>query len=186
MCLAVLLPAAFSATGCSSHSPEVRVPPVDTTNLGAALEALAKAHLRVELTGFGPLPNGYTLDGAGVADQEPEAPALVKRGSVVRLTMGVNPIPSPVARKRHPPFVVIPRLVGLSWRRAQRRIPEDGFWVQIGRVPALGPIAPDDVYSAYVVTGQSPAPGTRLPYGGVLLKDGGYRPSTVHLTIGTR
>lgn len=188
ICLTLLISSAV--VGCGSNKsvdvPTVRVPPVDTTSLGAALEALGRAHLRVELTGFGPLPAGYGLDGAGVGDQEPEAPTLVPEGSVVHLTMSrVNPIPSPVVLKPHPPTVRVPRLIGLSWEQARSRIPE-GFWLQIGHVPAVAAMSAGDVFSSYVVTGQSPPAGTELPFGGVLLAGNGYRPSVVRLTIGVR
>jgi beta-lactam-binding protein with PASTA domain len=181
----VLVVVALSSARCGSATEKVYVPPVDTTNLEAALTLLAKAHLRVELTSFGPLPPGYDLGAAGVGDQEPEASTRVSEGSVVRLNMhSAYPGASPAVRIKHPPTVVVPRLVGLSWLKARERIPSDGLWVQIGRVPGLGPIDPSDVYSAYVVTGQTPAAGTRLPYGGVLLKNRGYRPSIISLQIG--
>jgi hypothetical protein len=181
----VTLLALLTLAGCSSAPAKVKVPPVDTTGLGAALAALSDARLRVELSAFGPLPAGYSLESAGVGDQQPEAPSLVERGSVVHLTMSQsNPMGSPAVLKHHPRFVVVPALRGLSWAEARRKIPA-GIWLQVGPVPGLGPIAPDAVYSAYVVTGQSRSPGTKLPYGGVLVK-GGYRPTVLRIAIGVR
>ena len=177
----------FAAWGCgSSRTLSVSVPPVDTTVLDMALKRLAAAHLRVQLTSFGPLPAGYELGNADVGDQDPEAATRVKAGSVVRLDMqGPNPIPSPVVAIRHPATVTVPTLVGLTWAEARRAV-SPGYWLAIGHVPALGPHDPNDVYSSYVVIGQSPTPGTKLPFGGVTVSDGGFRPTVVQLRIGRR
>lgn len=176
-----------AACGCrSSRAPRVSVPPVDTTVLETALERLAAAHLRVQLTDFGPLPAGYDLGAAGVGDQDPEARTRVEAGSGVRLNMhGANPIPSPVVLIHYPPTVTVPMLTGLTWAGARRAV-SPGYWLAIGHVPALGPHDPDDVYSSYVVIGQSPRAGTKLPFGGVSLRGGGFRPTVVRLRIGRR
>ncbi len=177
----------LAACGCgSSRTPRVSVPPVDTTGLDTALERLAAAHLRVQLTDFGPLPAGYDLGSAGVGDQDPEAGTRVEVGSVVRLNMnGPNPIGSPAVLVHHPPTVRVPMLVGLTWADASRAL-SPGYWLAIGHVPALGPHDPEDVYSSYVVIGQSPSAGTKLPYGGVTVSGGGFRPTVVRLRIGRR
>jgi hypothetical protein len=185
-CMGMLL-LLFGVCGCgSSRTLRVSVPPVDTTVLDIALKRLAAAHLRVQLTDFGPLPAGYELGSADVGDQDPEAATRVEPGSVVRLDMhGPNPIPSPAVPIRHPPTVTTPMLVGLTWPAARRAV-SPGYWLVIGHVPALGPHDPDDVYCSYVVIGQSPTAGTKLPFGGVTVSDGGFRPTVVQLQIGRR
>src|SRR5438477_1870067 len=142
----------LACVGCGRAHASVRVPPVDTTNLATALERLARAYLRVALTEFGPLPAGYAFTAAPVADQDPEAPTLVRSNSVVRLNMhGVAPIPSPAFPIHHPKTVTVPDVVGLSWRNAARMLSNPGFWVQVGKVPALGAVRPQEVTDRYVV-----------------------------------
>src|SRR5438094_1544057 len=153
--------------GCGSDHASVRVPPVDTTTLSTALDRLATAHLRVELSGFGPLPAGYGLTAAPVGDQDPEAPTLVRRNSVVQLNMhGVAPIPSPAFPIHHPKTVMVPDVVGLPWRKAAALLSNSGFWMQIGKVPALGPVRAEEVADRYIVREMEPTAGTELVWGG--------------------
>ncbi len=141
------------------------------------------AGLRVHVDAFGPLPPGTTLEGAGVGDQDPEAGDRVDKGSVVRLTMGFNPIPSPAILKWHPRYAVVPRLVGLRWPQAERQI-GDGLWLTIARVAPLPADKSRRELAAFTVATQRPAPGTRVPYMGVRIPYGvDLRPSTLTLTL---
>jgi beta-lactam-binding protein with PASTA domain len=175
------------AAGCGGgHRSLTTVPPVDTTSLGIALKRLQAAGLRVALSDFGPMTPNYTIDGAPVGDQDPEAGTRVPRGSVVRLNMhGVEPIPSPAVLLHHPKFATVPRLIGKPWPQAERAL-TGVYWIEIGRVPALSGREPKGVLSSYIVTGQSPSGGTRVPYGGTKTADGGFRPTVIHLQIGAR
>jgi beta-lactam-binding protein with PASTA domain len=150
-----------------------------------ALQQLEVARLRVALSGFGPLPSDYTIGSAPVGDQNPEAGTKVRRGSVVRLNMhGSAPLPSPAFLLHHPKFATIPPLIGKRWPEAERAL-TGGYWVQIGRLPALSPRDPADVLSSYVVTDQSPRAGTRVLYAGTKISSG-YSLPILHLRIGVR
>jgi hypothetical protein len=140
----------------------------------------------VELTGFGPLPAGYGLTDAPVADQDPEAPVLVRANSVVRLDMhGLAPIPSPAFPIHHPKTVTVPDVVGLSWRKAASMLSNPGFWVRVDKVPALGAVRPAEVADRYVVREIEPAAGTKLVWGGTRIPHG-IRVTVVKVEIGVR
>jgi beta-lactam-binding protein with PASTA domain len=175
---------ALLAAGCAGKHPSLtKVPPVDTTSLGTALKRLKAAGLRVALSDFGPMTPDYTIEAAPVGDQDPEPGTRVPRGSIVQLNMhGVEPIPSPAVPLHHPKFATVPSLVGKQWPQAERAL-TGGYWIQIGHVPALSAREPNDVLSSYIVSGQTPSAGTRVPYGGTKTRDGGFRPTVIQLRI---
>lgn len=167
---------------CSSSQQETTVPPVDTTNFAEALARLRAAGLRAEVDFFEtPQPFGVGLGGIPVRDQDPEPGSRVARGSVVELTTGRSPVPSPAVRKDRPRFAVVPDLVGLSEPRAEERL-GDAFWPRLERVDPLPAEKSERGLEAFVVASQRPAPGTRLPYTGRLTADG-FRMSVVRITL---
>jgi beta-lactam-binding protein with PASTA domain len=162
------------------------VPPVDTTDFGTALSRLRAAGLRVEVDSFRRLPPGTPLEGAGVGDQDPEPGTRVQKNSVVRLTMGITPMASPAIPIHHPRFALVPRVVGLRWPEAERRI-GGGLWLEIARIAPLPAAKSARGLSAFTVASQRPAPRTRVPYMGVRIPDGvDMRPSTLTLTLAVR
>jgi beta-lactam-binding protein with PASTA domain len=166
-----------------NDAPKTRVPPVDTTSLGEALTLLNRAGLRAQIDSFNRLPGGTGLEGAAVADQDPEPGTKVERGSVVRLTMGVSPIPSPGIPAAHPRFVTVPQLVGLSWPEAEKQL--TGLWPQIVGIAPLPADKSADGLSAFVVTRQSLRPGKRVPFMGKQIPNGvDMKPSTIELELG--
>jgi hypothetical protein len=183
--LIVAAVAGLSLTGCGSRAATT-VPPVDTGSFGTALARLHAAGLRVGAEGFGRMPAGYRLADAFVGDQDPEAGTRVPRGSVVRLNMhGANPIPSPAVPKHRPRFAVVPSLVGLPEPVAEQRL-GGGFWPELTRIAPLPASKSGRGLYAYVVTSQSPRPGTRMPYFGRTVAGGGFRVSVVRLTLAVR
>jgi hypothetical protein len=171
--------AAACAGGGDDH---VRVPSNATGSLGAAVDRLLAADLRIAITWFPPQPCGAGLESYHVAVQEPRAPALVERGSVVTVKLHSSLIPSPAFPLRHPSSVVVPKLVGLRYGEAMRRLPE-GLWICLDRVPPLRPEDSRAGFDAFVVASQRPAPGTRRPYGCARTPRGGCRVSVVRLAL---
>jgi hypothetical protein len=166
--------------GCGS-SENTTVPPVDTRTLGSALDKIHAAGLKADVPAFGPVTWGTPLDGAGVGDQDPEPGTKVAKGSTVHLTIGFSPIPSPVVGKNWPRWLVVPDLVGLSWPDAARRL--TGLWPVIASVDPLPAAKSELGMRAYVITGQLPGPGKRVPYGGKRVGRG-WRPTQIRLTVG--
>jgi len=183
--LFALLGATALLVSCNGSPTKTVVPPVDTTSLGDALRLLHEAGLRAQIDSFKSLPGGIGLEGAGVGDQDPEPGTRVRTGSVVRLTMVSSPIPSPAILKRHPAFVTVPDLVGLTWPEAEGKL--TGLWPKIDTIAPLPADKSDRGLDAFVVTKQSFEPGSRVPYMGVRIPNGvNLNPSTIELEIGVR
>jgi hypothetical protein len=106
------------------------------------------------------------------------------RGSVVEVEVVGAPIPSFTVRSGQPRFTTIPDLVGLRYSSVREQL--DGIWPCFDEVPPLTPEASRDGLDAYEVVDQDLDPGLRLPYGGARTRDGGYRPTELHLRLALR
>jgi hypothetical protein len=175
--------AVVAAAACGGNADErVRVPSNATGSLGNAVDRLLAAGLRISIPSFPPQPCGAGLGDYFVAVQEPRAPALVKRGTIVTVKVHSSLIPSPAFPSQHPPFVTVPRLVGLRYGDAMRRIPE-GLWICLERVPPLTPEKSTRGFDAFVVASQRPRSGTRLAYGCARTREPGCRVTVVQLSL---
>jgi len=173
---AVLL-AAVVLVGCNSSPPDhVDLPSNHGHGLDDALQRLHAVGLRATF------PATSTPCGDGlpsVNTQSPRAPARVKRGSVVVLNFEPSPIPSPAVPKHHPRWTYVPQLVGYEYAEASGKLRM--IWPCVHVQPASGTSG-----SRAVVVAQKPSAGTRVPAYGVLGAGGGYRPTTVDLTVAAR
>lgn len=170
--------------GCAGADNEVAttVPSNATLSLGVAVERLRAAGLRFEIADFPPQPQGVGLEGYHVRFQYPRAPARVARGSTVNVFVSSSPIPMFGSPVRHPPTVVVPRLIGLKYTQARARIPA-GLWLQLGSVPPLPPDASVNGLDAFAIAQQSPKPGTVVPYSACATRGGGCRVSTLRIDL---
>lgn len=166
---------------CDEKPAYSTVPSNATHGLGIAMDRLLAAGLRVSIREFPPNPCGIGLEGYHVRVQTPRAPARVNRGSTVEVKVLSSPIPSPISRTDSPEFTVVPDLVGARYSTAMSRL--EGIWPCIEEVPPLTPEASVDGFDAYVVATQHLTPGTRIPYGGVLTKEGSFRVSTLRIRL---
>jgi hypothetical protein len=182
---AVLIASLFGLglSRCDDEPRYVTVPSNAERGLESSIQRLLDAGLRASIREFPPLPCGYDLLGYRVHVQSPRAPARVKRGSVVELTVRGGPIPSPTLASNRPEFTTIPDLVGLRPSDVTRL---DGIWLCLDEVPPLTPEASKDGLDAYVVSDQDLDPGLRVPYGGAQTKEGGYRPTVLHVRLAPR
>src|SRR5581483_8690314 len=90
-----------------------------------------------------------------------------------------------VYRPGAPPYLSTPNLVGRSYQ-ATANSAEDyttsGYWLRIGTVAPLAATM-SDVYRAFRIGSQSPRPGTRILFGGVLPDHHGIRPASSTITV---
>lgn len=184
MLIASLLGSGVSACDEVPKPGYVTVPSNVGRDLGTALERLRDAGLQASIRDFPDLPCGYGLDRYQVFVQSPRAPARVRRGSVVEVTVVAPPIPSPVSRADRPEFTTIPDLVELRYSGVRDRL--DGIWPCFDEVPPLTPDASREGLDAYEVVDQDLDPGLRLPYGGAHTREGGFRPTVLHICLALR
>lgn len=91
-----------------------------------------------------------------------------------------GPLGSMAEPVRHPEYASIPNLVGKGYRQAMEN-GNSGVLVRVSRTGPLSPTASPCRLNAFVVSSQTPRPGTRVPWGGVL--QGGVHPSLATVTI---
>jgi hypothetical protein len=187
----------------------VTVPDVVTTDFPVAMKTFPHALARLRARGllvsvpyFTPFADEPAEQGRGrlenyvVARQDPPAGTRVARGATVRLTLALEGLRSPLASlsgpATHPPTVAVPRLVGRTYAEAIDAGDGGyrGFWVRASTVEPLSAAESRRGLDAFVVTRQTPAPGTRVPFGGSIVvngqRAGNPRLSTVTVELGQR
>jgi hypothetical protein len=160
----------------------VVVPPVGPSGLGQAIADLHRAQLCVALPrGVPPQPAGIELDQVPVVSQ-PSPGTAVRIRSTISLIAGQWQIPSPALGPPHHDPLVVPHLLGLTVHAAEGRAV--GFWLAFDGAPPLSARATlRRGLDAYVVATQRPASGAVVPWGGVIVPGGGYRPTVVTVTL---
>ena len=165
----------LALASCGSHPRSVQLPAHRGYELAGLLRRLHAAGVRVTFPSTSS-PCGNGLRAALI--QSPHPPARVRRGDVVILKFGVSEIPSPTYPLHHARWTTVPRLVGKHPRDAAADL--TAIWPCFRLRPAKTTTA-DELF----VVAQSPAAGTRVPAYGVR-SHGGYRPTTVRLTVAAR
>jgi hypothetical protein len=166
-----MMVALLVAAGCGSHSRYVDLPSNHGHALDDALQRLHAVGLRATFPAA-KIPCGDGQPGINV--QSPQAPARVKKGTVVTLTFLPSFIPSLAVPKRHARWAYVPRFVGREYvatTNLQAVLP----CIHVRAATATSA-------SRIVIVAQDPAPGTRVPAFGVK-KGRAYKPTTVDLTI---
>lgn len=95
---------------------------------------------------------------------------------------------APFTPKHHPKFARVPDLVGMDWRQTLTAVGyKTGVFVQDGAIGPLVPAASACGLNAFVVTAQSPSPGTLVRWGGIM-PGGSVIPelATVNVTLASR
>jgi beta-lactam-binding protein with PASTA domain len=176
MTRAALACTVLALAGCGSQAQLVDVPSNHGRDLATALARLHAAGFKASFDAAS-TPCGDGLPWVNV--QSPRAPARAPRGSVITLTFGFSPIPSPAVPKYHERWAIVPKLVGRDASHALGDLPR-AMWpcvrVRSAHATSAGGLA---------VVAQSPRAGTRLPAYGVMIGRG-YRPTTVSLTLAAR
>jgi hypothetical protein len=190
----VALVAAFLlvlAAGCGSHGRGA--PDVKGDSFPKALARLRASGFLVSVPSFPPLRNHMVEQGRGRLGDYRVVGERTNGSKIVTLTVAdtprTGPLGSIVVLNLHPWRVRVPRLVGLTYRKAFRRSPfRTGLWIRVGRVEPLRPAASADGLDAFVVVSQTPRPGASVPFSGLSHAWYGVRPaaSTVVVTLGER
>jgi beta-lactam-binding protein with PASTA domain len=160
---------------CGSQPRYVELGPLRGYALNDALRKLHDLGLRASF------PAAKTPCGDGLPAAlfgSPRTPARVKRGSTVPLKFGFSPIPSPSVPIHHARWTHVPALVGKPFTEAASEL--EAIWPCVhirGETSTSG--------TRMVVIAQSPRAETRVPAFGVRV-GGGYRPTTVDLTVAAR
>ena len=169
-----MMVALLVVAGCGSHSQYVDLPSNHGHALDEALQRLHAAGLRVTFPAA-KIPCGDGLPGINV--QSPQAPARVKKGTVVTWTFLPSFVPSLAVPKQHARWTYVPRFVGREYvaTTSLRAV-----------LPCIHVRAATATFaSRIVIVAQNPARGTRVPAFGVQTGRA-YKPSTVDLTIAAR
>lgn len=188
--VASLLVVAALAGGASSAAAPRPLPKVLYVNFSAALQRLHDAGFAVEVPYFPPFgPHEAAEQGRGrlsnyVVVRERRLP-----GDTVALTLTLprfqGPFGSLGTRPGQPKYLSTPNLVGRSYQAAANTADDyttSGYWLRISTVAPLEPTK-RDVYRAFRIASQSPAPGTRILFGGVLPNHHGIRPASSTITV---
>jgi hypothetical protein len=88
-------------------------------------------------------------------------------------------IPSPGVPKHHARWTLVAQLVGYEYAEASRKL--RAIWPCVHVQAARATFG-----SRAVIVAQNPRAGTRVPAYGVLIAGGGYRPTTVNVTVAAR
>ncbi len=173
---AALAVTVLALVGFGPRSAAVTVP----SNHGRALDA---ALLRLHAAGLrATFPAASTPCGDGlpyVSVQSPRAPADVGYGSAVTMKFEFSPIPSPAFPTHHARWTFVPKLVGLDYAVAARKL--HAIWPCVHVRAASGTPA-----FHVVVVEQKPLAGTRVRAYGVRTGRHGFRPTTVDVTVAAR
>jgi hypothetical protein len=206
--LAALAAAAACAGGTGSSPPDVVttasctrvahtgsavVPGVRGTAFDAALRTLLGRRLLVSVPRFIPFHHAMAEQGWGrlanyrVVSQSPLPGTVVASGSVVRLRLDDpifrGPLGSMVEPVHHPTYARIPDLIGVRYPQAMAAATErSGILVRVSTTGPLTAPASACGLGAFVVAGQSPKPGTRVPWGGIH-DHSGVEPGLATVTI---
>jgi hypothetical protein len=157
-----------------ARSGSVRVPLLRTMPIGRALKTVHAAGLRAS---FGAIDNPCADPLPYVRTQWPPAGKHVPARSVVHLSLQADPYPSMGVPIHHKKWTYIASMVGHEFGYVKRHLDAVAGCVHVNA--ASGTDA-----TRLVVVSQHPAPGTRVRAYGVRLPSGGFRPTTVALTLG--
>jgi hypothetical protein len=174
------------------------VPNVVNQDFPTALAELRDAGFLVSVPYFPPMPAARPEQGEGrltsyfVVDQRPARGARVRRGSTVALTVCVSAFRGPLASlnepNRHPPVARVPRLLGRPYDSAlvADKHFTAGYWIRVAKVGPLRASASREGLGAFLVVGQTPHPGTALPFAGLRKRLRGVEPrrATVAIALG--
>ncbi|MGN6379880.1 MAG: hypothetical protein ACTHNU_13080, partial [Gaiellales bacterium] len=138
-----------------------------------------------------PVAQGWgTLGDYHVTSQSIPPGILLPRGDVVTLTVDDavfrGPIGSIVTPRHHPTYATVPHLIGMDYRRAMAAgdgYAGSGVFTRVGTTRPLSARASACGLDAFVVAAQSPAPGTRVRWGGIRLDGRGVEPGVAAVTI---
>jgi hypothetical protein len=151
------------ASGCRSmprtapHRTGVTTVPGFHGDTGRLLAVLRQRDLRIRIPArwSATWVNGPSLGPA------PPPGTRIARGSAVRLVPAWSPLGSPgVADGSH----TMPPVVGLTLQAAVSLIGRDDVAWQVTAPPLSARVTPPDLFDAYCVTSQRPAPGTVITY----------------------
>jgi hypothetical protein len=176
-----------------SRSGTAVVPRVTGATLDVALRRLLRRQLLISVPRFIPFHDAMAEQGWGrlqnyrVVAQAPRPGAAASAGSAVRLRLDDpvfrGPIGSMVEPVHHPMYARIPDLVGTRYPQAMAAATErSGILVRVSTTGPLAPAISACGLAAFVVTSQSPRPGTRVLWGGIRDHEG-VQPGLATVTI---
>jgi hypothetical protein len=157
----------------------VSVPDVRYMNVPSALRVLRTAGFRVAVPYFPPFGDQQAAQNRGrlenylVVRQRAAAGARLQEGATVTLALTLpnftGPFGSITEPNLHPASVLVPNLVGKSYRAAMDTgaVSWKGYWVRVDWVAPLEPAASEHGLDAFRVVAQTPAAGTAIPFGGL-------------------
>jgi hypothetical protein len=175
-----------------ARSGATTVPRVVGAHFDTALRALLRRGLLVSVPRFIPFHDAMAEQGWGrlgnylVVSQSPAAGLGVARGRTVALTLDRpvfrGQLGSMVEPTHHPRYARIPNLVGDDYTAAMGAATErSGILVRVSTTGPLRPRASACGLDAFVVSSQTPRPGTRVLWGGV--ERDGVDPARATVTI---
>jgi hypothetical protein len=171
------------------------LPSLDYVRFPAALQRLHDAGFAVEVPYFPPFSAREPAEqGRGRLSNYVVVRARRLSGDVVALTLTLprfeGPFGSLAGRKGEPAFLSTPNLVGRSYEAVANQAADyttSGYWLRIGTVAPLEP-SRSGIDKAFRIASQSPPPGKRILFAGVLPNHHGIWPAkstiTVSLTTG--
>jgi hypothetical protein len=193
--VAGLLVLAALAGGAASSAAPKALPSLLYVNFPAALQRLHDAGFAVQVPYFPPFgPHEAAEQGRGRLSNYVVVRATRLSGDTVALTLTLprfqGPLGSMGTRPGEPTYLSTPNLVGQSYQAAANNAADyttSGYWIRVSTVAPLE-LTRRDVYRAFRIASQSPAPGKRILFGGVLPNHHGIWPAkstiTVSLTTG--
>ena len=168
------------------------VPKVVNRSFTSALARLLDDHLLVSVPHFIPFRDAMAEQGWGrlanytVVSETPQPGTTRPAGTVVTLELS-NPlfhgqIGSMAEPVHHPRYARIPDLVGRTYPRAMAAATsKSGILVRVSTTAPLRPAVSGCGLGAFIVSTQSPGPGSRVPWGGV--ETTGVDPGLATVTI---
>jgi hypothetical protein len=184
---------AATVTGCDGS--KAKTPPnVEYVNFVAAFQRLHRAGFRVTVPYFPAFGRDERAEqGRGRLSNYVVVRERRFTADTVALTLtlppGGGPIGSIAVRKGEPAFLSAPDLVGQTYPAVTKRAGDNtvsGFWLRVSTVDPLDPQASADGLGAFRVASQMPRPGTRLLFGGGVVRHRGgisIRPAASTITV---
>ncbi len=186
-CAAML---AVTVTGCGGSTAKT-LPNVEYFNFVAAFQRLHRAGFKVAVPYFPPFARTEPAEqGRGQLSNYVVVRERRIAGETVALTLTLprfqGPMGSLEAHKGEPAFLAAPDLVGQTYPAVTKRAGDytvSGFWLRVSSVDPLDPRASAAGLGAFRVASQTPRPGTRLLFGGLVPHHGGIRPASSTITV---
>jgi hypothetical protein len=192
--LALLAAVVALLAACGGGSKPNALPRLDYVNFVAAVHRLHDAGFKVEVPYFPPFaPTEMAEQGRGKLSNYVVVRTRRVSGDTVALALTLprfqGPMGSMVARTGEPAYVSTPNLVGRSYETVAhnaRDYTQSGYWLRISTVAPLLR-SPANLENDFRIASQSPPPGTRMLFGGLVPHHGGIRPrsSTIAVTLTT-